>query len=282
MRACVGRYDHRGAVVRGSVSVEAGKRSARFRQDERGGCIVPGHQPHLEIEFGLSGGHEAEFHGGASCTADVVAVHVQVVDDVAAGFCEFLPVGGHGREKEPLLEGTVRYPDRRPVAEGAFPGFGGIKFTAPGAVNDPEKRLPVPDEGDADAAARDAPGVVRRSVYRVDDPDIFVVEVREVFLLAEEAAPGEKFRQSSGQEVLHGHVGGRHDILPGALIVHLEPSRPVHQRPRFPDDLDDLLNVHTTKLRKRGKRKKPGTGQAFSCRGDVTRTHDPLVPNQMR
>ena len=86
-------------------------------------------------------------------------------------------------------------------------------------------------------------GIVRRPVDRVDDPDILVVEILQVFLLAEEAAPGEKFRQSSGQEVLHGHVGGRHDVLQGSFLLHGE-SVPDHQAGGLPDCFCNLFQCN--------------------------------------
>ena len=90
--------DHRGFLQRWRRPVEIADRPAGFAQDQGCGGIIPWHKPHLEIQFRLPCRQQAQLDRGAPGAAEIVAVHVDVVDDVAAGLCELLPVGGHGRE----------------------------------------------------------------------------------------------------------------------------------------------------------------------------------------
>ena len=183
----VGRNEQGGLEQGGGFSLEIADGAARFGEDEAGSRVVPGHEAHLEVKLCEAGGHQAQLHGRAAAPAHVVAFHIDIIDNVAASPGQLLAVGAHGREKDPLPERTGRYVERIPVAEGALPFLGRIKFSAPGGIDDAEDRLALFHQGHADTAVLVAAGVIGRSVDGIYDPDSIVPgHVMEVLLLAEE------------------------------------------------------------------------------------------------
>ena len=239
------RTNHEGRLEGGrTLPVKGEERPARLREDEPRGGVVPGHEADLEVELSEARGEVAQLQGGGAVAPDVVALHVKVMDDGAAGEGEVLPVDGEGREEDPLLEGSRGDMDGLSVEKGALPLLGGVELVPPGGVDHTEDRLAALHESDADAAVLVPAGVVGRPVDGVDDPDgLMALDVAEALLLAEEADIGEMEAQLLRQPVLDGKVRRGDDILPRALVPHLESARAVHQRGGCTDNVRDKLQI---------------------------------------
>lgn len=238
------RSDDHGGLEEGGISaVEIADGSAGFREDEARGGVVPGQQVHFEVQFREAGCHQAQFDGGGAGAADVAAVPVDVADDVAADRGPLLVVGGQGSEEESPFIGPGRYMDGLSVAVCATALFRRVHLIPPGAVNDAHRQFATAHERHADAAVLVAAGVVGRPVDRVDDPHVVMGRIGKILLLAQESAPWKQRSKPPGEEMLDRKVGRRDQILPRPLVVDLEPAGPVHQRPGFPDDVDDLLQA---------------------------------------
>ena len=241
----VRRNAHRGYGERRAFPVKAADGSARFREDEPGGGVVPGHQAHLEIKLRESRGHQAQLNGSGAGPAHIVALLEEVVDDVAAIARPFLMISAQGGKENTLFERPVGDVDGLPVEKGPLTFLSRIELSAPGAVDDTQDGLTPPYERYADAAVLVSPGVVGRSVDGVDDPDGLVSgDILQVLFLAKEAHLGEPDFQLTDEEVLDGKVRRGDDILPDSLVVNLEPSRTVHQGGGSTDDGRDNIYIN--------------------------------------
>ena len=130
--------------------------------------------------------------------------------------------------------------DRMPVAASPLAQLCGIELAAAGAIDDAQLKRTLPRQGHGDAAVRNPAGIVGRAVNGIDDPDVFLLQVPEVLLFAEEAAARQQRGQPLRQEMLHGEVGGGHEVGK-AVLLHDGEMVGDHQRGGLPDDIDDLL-----------------------------------------
>lgn len=219
-------------LKRREFSVEGADCAARFLKHQTGGCIVPWLKAHLEIELGLPRGHKAKLDGSAAETADIVALHVGVEDDVVAGLCEFLAISAHRRKQDRILESPAGNADGLSVKEGSASFLCSVEFVPPRTVDYPCGECAATHKRDAYGAVLVTPGIVCGAVDRVDDPDVAVVQIFKVFFFAEESASWQKIGQPPGEKMLDGDVGRGHQILARAFVVNLE-SAVVHELPGF-------------------------------------------------
>lgn len=250
----VGREHQRRLLQRGRQAVPAGDTPAGLVQDQHSGGIVPGLQPNLKKEFDDAGGQQAEFEGRGSPAADVVALHIDVIDDVRTGLGVLLAIEAERRAQDPVGEGPAGHVDGMAVAPRALAQFGGIQFAAPRAVHDPQLQPSLARQRHGDAAVRNAAGIVRGTVDGVDDPHVLLVQVAEILLLAEEAAARQQGGEPFREEMLDGEVRRGDEVHAPVLLHHGEMVRG-HQRGRLLHDIDNFLQhsiqICTAKIRRK-------------------------------
>lgn len=231
-------------TVEGHIAPDPRVTSAGLLQDRQSRGVIPRRQADLEVQLPRALGDERQLERRRADPADVVDPRVQDLAHLEARPGQRLLVAAVRRAQHAVREAPVGYADRPPVLERPASDDRAVQRVGEGVQHEPRVRLRVPEQRHGYGAHRDPAGEVGRAVDRVDDPRPFgIVEGGLVPLLAYERRSRQEGCELGLQEPLVLHVGGRDQVLAGALDADCERMVLPDPAPGFPHDALDRSRI---------------------------------------
>ena len=154
------------------MTLEVGKYSAGFRQDQGGGCVVPGGEKVGYIGHTAVAGDIADAQGGRT---DIAYVHGFIGDSGAYGkgpFPELGVIGGDVYVHYALAQGAIMDAEEGAVQITALSAAGREEFVPEGVIDDSDFHHAVQGETDTDPAAHEIADEIRCSVNGIDNEGV--------------------------------------------------------------------------------------------------------------